>query len=276
MDNVLTKFKIGEIVTFRNHPLLYDPLIKGDSKYVPPLMIVKEIIFESEKKKIQENVTGKIIAERIKYICVYFDDDKSKFIGCHLYESMLENIDSLHVGTIDIEKIEAPTELVQEVQSYAPFDYEYGKLIYFKTKKLEIFKRRSSKTVSTSREKAERATSEKITEREIRQYVVNYASPDFIISGYKKELYKDLHFKGGKIKRLVSEDLIKIQWYNPVDQKFSEDYLPVECFTDVPPFETKLSQIKQHLVRPQAAAHIENLPLENTSKTNPQIDKSTN
>ena len=45
------KFKIGTIVTFKTHPLLYDRYIKGDEKLVPPFMVVKEIYFEDKKKE---------------------------------------------------------------------------------------------------------------------------------------------------------------------------------------------------------------------------------
>ncbi|WP_157451691.1 hypothetical protein [Cellulophaga lytica] len=47
LDNL---FKIGDIVTFKTHPLLYDIYIKGDGKLVPPFMIVSEICFEDKKK----------------------------------------------------------------------------------------------------------------------------------------------------------------------------------------------------------------------------------
>lgn len=68
LDNL---FKIGDIVTFKTHPLLYDRYIKGDGKLVPPFMIVKEIFFENSKKKLFDDVTGEKIAETIKYTCVF-------------------------------------------------------------------------------------------------------------------------------------------------------------------------------------------------------------
>jgi len=229
------KFRVGDIVTFKNHPLLYDYEIRGDGKYVPPIMVVKEVIFENSQKKTHDEVTGKKIAEKIKYICIYFDDNKSEFIESHLYESSLEHFKILHIGRIDDPKRldEHHENLVDEISRYplSP-SYEYGKIIYFKTKKLEILKKRASKTVSSIKGKSQ--TEEKIT----LQYVVSYSTPDFVTIGFKKETYNDLFFNDGKVKRYVSTDFVKIQWYNPIQQKFSEQLLPIECFTDIQPFPT--------------------------------------
>ncbi|MCD8454603.1 hypothetical protein LNJ08_09360 [Tenacibaculum finnmarkense genomovar ulcerans] len=85
------KFIIGDIVTLKTHPLLYGFKIKGDGKLVPPFMIVKEIYIEDKKKKTHSEELGKQIAERIKYTCVFFDDNKTEFKEAILYESMLEN-----------------------------------------------------------------------------------------------------------------------------------------------------------------------------------------
>jgi hypothetical protein len=74
-----------------------------------------------------------------------------------------------------------------------------------------------------------------------RQYVVNYISPDFVLSGYKKETYTDLFYGNGKPKRKVSTEFVKVKWFNPIQQKFSEQYLPIEFFIDFNPFQNKLT-----------------------------------
>ena len=43
-------FNVGDLVTFKTHPLLFDLYIKGDGKYVPPIMLVKEVLFENKDK----------------------------------------------------------------------------------------------------------------------------------------------------------------------------------------------------------------------------------
>ncbi len=258
MNKLEPKFKIGDVVTFRNHPLLYDHEVKGDSKYVPPLMIIKEIILENYQKKTHEDITGKKIAERIKYICVFFDDNKSEFIESHLYESTLDSIHNLHVGEIDEEEFSEVSKAVRDVLDYPSSpEYEYGKIIYFKTKKLEVLKRKSAKVFSTLHDYNK---PDKKTKRKSIQYLVNYATPEFIISGFKKESYTDLYFKDGKLKRIASTELVKVQWYNPIGQKFSEIYLPIECFTDKTPFQPRLPHNKAHKHMPEPAVHFDNIP----------------
>ena len=161
-------FNVGDLVTFKTHPLLFDLYIKGDGKYVPPIMLVKEVLFENKDKKEFDDVSGNQIAEKVKYICVHFDDNKSEFIESHLYHSQLESIKSLNIAKVDEKKqAEGYIALIDEVLNYPKFKYEFGKIVYFKTKKVEAFKKReSSKIEVDSNGKEEK----KIT----RQYVVNY------------------------------------------------------------------------------------------------------
>jgi hypothetical protein len=228
MIEIKSQFLIGDIITLKTHPLFKSFRIKGDSKYVPPLMIVKEVIFESKKKKTFDEETGKEIAERIKYICCYFDDNKSEFNEVSLYEKMLRKFTELKLERINRDGTTTTGEtLKKEVLEYDLPLYEFGKIVSFKTKKLEIFKKRSTKKIPL--------TNGKIIKDEIKeviQYVVNYATPDFVICGYKKEIYKDLFYIDGKKKRLAPTDFLKVQWFNPIQQKFSEQYLPLEFFTE--------------------------------------------
>lgn len=266
------KFSVGEIVVYKNHPLLYDYSIKGDGKYVPPIMVVKEVIFENEKKRTHDETTGLQIAEKIKYICTYFDDNKSEFIESHLYQSMLEKFTFLHIGRIDDPDAldNGHVNLVDEIAQY-PLSptYEYGKIVYFKTKKLELLKKRISKSITKPLKKK---VEEKDIEKKVTfQYVVNYATPEFIICGHKTETQNDLFYNDGSSKRLVSNELLKIQWYNPIHQKFSEQFLPIECFCDIQPFETNRLHLeaKPHH-KPVPAVHFDELPHEKSSEEFPK------
>ena len=60
------KFNVGNLVSFKSHPLLKEMYIKGDGKYVPPIMLVKEVFFENKNKKNFDEVTGKKIADKIR------------------------------------------------------------------------------------------------------------------------------------------------------------------------------------------------------------------
>jgi hypothetical protein len=228
---MIQNFNIGDLVTFKTHPLLYDLYIKGDGKHVPPIMIVKEVLFENKDKKEFDDVSGNQIAEKVKYICVHFDDNKSEFIESHFYHSQLESIKSLNIAKVDEKKqLEGYIPLIDEVLNYPnKFDYKYGKIVYFKTKKIEAFKKRESAKIEVDSGGKEE---KKIT----RQYVVNYITPVFVICGFKKETYNDLFYNNGNPKRKASTDFIKVKWFNSFQQKFSEQYLPIEFFIDYDPF----------------------------------------
>ena len=231
-------FNVGDLVTFKTHPLLFDLYIKGDGKYVPPIMIVKEVLFENMDKKEFDDVSGNRIAEKVKYICVHFDDNKSEFIESHLYHSQLESFEKLKIAKRDEKKQEEGyIDLITEVLNYPKkISYEFAKIVHFKTKKIEAFKKRESSNIKIIEDNKGNNIE---TKEKIRNYVVNYITPDFVICGYKKETYNDLFYNNGNPKRIASTDFIKVKWFNSNQQKFSEQYLPIEFFIDYDAFKHK-------------------------------------
>jgi len=225
------KFIIGELVVLKTHPLLTSYRIKGDGKLVPPILLVKEIFIESKKKIICDEETGNIIAERIKYTCVYFNDAKSEFLEVVLYESMLETFRELKIEKISPDgKVEKDEKtIIEEIDGYKVPEYKYGEIFRLKTKKIEIYKKRSSKTFKVGKDDE---GEEKLNPKETVQYVVNYTSPDFIVCGFKKNDDKNSHYPDASPKRIVAEYLFKVKWFNPFQQKFSEQYLPDSFLTD--------------------------------------------
>ncbi|MEG3658203.1 hypothetical protein V5097_12410 [Arenibacter palladensis] len=222
-------FFVGNVVVFKTHPLLKNKRIQGDGKYVPPVLVISEVNIEDIKKREYEEESGKRIAERIKYTCYYFDDDRGEFRDVILYESMLSSYENLIIERISQEgnSFDGKENLKKEMESYKVPVYDFGKIVRFKTKKIEIFKKRSSKKIPVNKEGID-----KDNIKEIIQYVVNYSSPDFILCGFKKNENNNLYYPNGKVKRLVSPNLYKVKWFNPFQHKFSEQYLPAEFFTD--------------------------------------------
>ncbi|WP_232120918.1 hypothetical protein [Tenacibaculum finnmarkense] len=220
------KFVIGDIVTLKTHPLLYDFKIKGDGKLVPPFMIVKEIYIEDKKKKTHSEELGEEIAERIKYTCVFFDDNKTEFKEAILYESMLEKYDKIYIARLDIDESKQGDSLIDETRKYNVPKYIYGKIVFFRTKKFEIFKKRDSfKMIQQKGGDYKKTTTI--------QYIVNYSSPDFILCGIKKNENTNDFYPNGDKRKIVSEILYKVKWFNASQMKFSDIYLPRECFTDI-------------------------------------------
>ncbi|WP_346881514.1 hypothetical protein [uncultured Algibacter sp.] len=213
-------FNIGDIVTIKSHPLLSSipKKINEFPSQVPPLMLVKEVVFEKEdKKKVFSDVIEKAqIADLVKYVCVFFNANKSEFVEKEIYHTLLESYRKLNYYRIvdkDDNKIKLEKQLIPEVEKYILVsDYLYGKRIQFKTKKLE-----HRKSYSNSFEKVPGTS---------------FQTPDFILSGIKEEEQKDLFFLDGKPKRKVSKLLYKVMWFNHIQQKFSEHYLPKKFFVE--------------------------------------------
>ncbi|WP_452229425.1 hypothetical protein [Lacinutrix sp. MEBiC02404] len=223
-------FGVGDLVVFKTHPLLKNYRIKGDGKYVPPIMIVKEVFFENNKKITNDEITGRKISEKTKYTCVFFNDSKSEFVESNHYQSELLGFDNLKIERINKDgSISYNSDtIIKEIKNYGELEYVFSEIVRFKTKKLEIYKKRSSKKIPINNKG-------KVDEKKIKsivQYVVNYTTPDFLISGYKKNDVTNLYYPNGNPKRLVSDSLLKVKWFNPFQNKFSEQFLPIEFFTN--------------------------------------------
>lgn len=223
------KYEVGCIVTLKTHPLLYEFYVRGDGKLIPPFMIVKEVNIEPKNKKLVDEITGFEIAHRVKYTCCFFNDNKSEFEEVVLYEPMLEDYTNLYIASFDkIDKANDYKSLIKETKEYVLPEYEFGKLVSFRTKKYEIFKKRKSVKITN-----ELKTETSNMKKETIQYIVNYATPDFIICGIKKTELVGLFYTDGQKKKLISNTLLKVKWFNSFQMKFSEIYLPIECFTDI-------------------------------------------
>jgi hypothetical protein len=209
-------FIVGSIVTLKSHPLFIKHTIDIFSNQVPPLMIVKEVIYENDKKKLfSDELEDCKIADDIKYICIYFNNNKSEFVEVTVYHSFLKNYDQLKFNRQLDEKGKATRSeisLIDEVKNYKSADYEFGSVVRLKTNKLE-----RRKTFNANFDTAIK---------------VSFTSPDFILTGLKKEILTDLFYHDGKPKRKASDILYKVMWYNHFQQKFSEQYLPKEFFVE--------------------------------------------
>ncbi|WP_459926330.1 hypothetical protein [Flavobacterium covae] len=209
------EFKIGDIVAIKSHALFreYHKIIEFPAQ-TSPLMLVKEIFYEDEeKKKTHSEELGCKISGLIKFTCVYFNANKSEFVEVIIYSDLLKKYNDLKYYRKDKKTNEnIDSKLIDEVKSYDLADYNYGEVVQFKTKKLE-------------HRKSYENNNEKISN-------ISFQTPDFVLSGIKEEISKDLFYSNGekKIKRKVSNTMFKVMWFNHYQQKFSEHYLPKEFF----------------------------------------------
>ncbi len=201
-------FNIGEIVTLKSHPLLESYTPKNNEKQFPPLLLIKEALVENKKKKLfSDEIPKAKIADNLKYICIYFNDKKSEFVEVALYHAYLSNYMNLKFNREldeDGKETKSETNLIDEVKGYEPVKYEFGALAQLKTCKLE------------NRNK----------------YCKIFCSPNFILTGIKREISDGLFYYDGKPKRKVSEIFYKVMWFNHYQNKFSEKYLPNEFFIE--------------------------------------------
>jgi len=208
-------FSVGDIVTLKSHPLFYAHGIDIFSNQVPPLMLIKDVFFENDKKKVFSTELAEVqIADKIKYTCIYFNNNKSEFVEATLYHSFLRSYRKLLFERQLDEKgkeTKSAVTLIDEVETYTQADYKFGKVVQFKTNKLE------------------RRKVFHLNDNALR---VSYTSPDFILCGYKAEPLTDMFYGDGQPKRKASGNLVKVMWYNFFQQKFSEHYLPQEFFIE--------------------------------------------
>lgn len=220
-------FEIGEIVTLKSHSLFNDYFVQGDGRYLPPIMMIKEVFFESNEKKMFDEQKGRQIADNIKYTCVFFNDNTSEFKEVVIYHSFLKSFTDLKYYKISNGEIfENSEDLISEVSAYPIPKYKYGKEVLFKTLKLEMFKKRKSR--DKLKIKDDGTMSKDGCDESTIRYIVSFTSPNFLLSGFKKNEKTELKYPNGDNKLLVSKELFKVIWYNPFKFKFSEQYLPKE------------------------------------------------
>ncbi len=211
------KFSIGDVVTLKTHPMFKAKRIQGDNRYVPPVMIVIAVYPEKRDDTLI-----------YKYDCIYFNDDKSEFICSILSQSDIDGFENLLFERInkDGTSIENYTSLIDEVKAHTFPSFESGKVVSFRTKKIEIYKKRTSKKITIH------PKNNSLIIEETLRYVVSFATPNFVLCGIKASYPKGLLNRKINQDSITSNQLFKIKWFNPTKNKFSEQYLPKECLVD--------------------------------------------
>lgn len=213
-------FKIGDIVTLKTHPLAFQENgeIDGYVNHIPPFMCIKEIHMEKKKQVYSKEIKEVKIADNIKYLCVYFNQHRMIFEEKFIYHEMLISLKETTFHREDKESEPDHTKLIDETSQYKTAKYEFGKRVFFKTYKLE------------KRKKFKNAGHEK---KSTTKTFLTHTSPALILSGYKLNDQKAIYNpKNGELQRQCSEEFFKVLWYNSYQEKFSEEYLSSEFFTD--------------------------------------------
>ena len=213
-------FEIGDIVTLKSHPLAFQSNGEIDAyvNQIPPLMCVKEIHIEKKKELYSNDVSDSQIADKVKYLCTYFNQYRMIFEEKYVYQNVLISLDELVFHSENDKVEDGHISLIEETKNYEKVKYEFGKRVFFKTYKLE--KRKKFKSAKNDVRSSRTTTS-------------THTSPAFILNGVKLNDKESIYnSKNGDLQRKCSGKLYKVLWYNAYQEKMSEEYLPKEFFTE--------------------------------------------
>ncbi len=227
---VTHSFKIGDIVALTSHPftaLSQDVLIGGDPLLISPLMVIVEIIGDSQN--LYDENTGLLLQEKshktAQCKCIWYSSKSFQFEEAWLSTKLLKRIKEKNSNSVLKEKDNSDN--YQNIQ--------IGAKVTLSTAKMELKKLKSS------------YKSEAENERISINPLLSFVSPIMQIIGTAKNDLKEPSYdtKTGKKKREVSDLLIKCKWFNPSSEKMSEKLLPIDALTLIPDVdEEKLNDLQ--------------------------------
>jgi len=195
----MPKFLIGDIVTIVTHPFTAetsDVVISGEYQMTPPLMMVTEIIDHSTDTQ--------VIAD--KYKCLWFSTRENQLKESYLLET-------------DLKKI------TYEADSLPIMG---GSLVVLKSSPLELGKRRSFLNKETQQSSTKNTNSI--------AGLLTFISPvmtvlEVTIFDKSKDKKTSAEIQA---KKIYTDEIAKCKWFNAVDEKFSECWIPLSCLTALP------------------------------------------
>lgn len=210
--NQKPSFKLGDLVVIKSY-YADKSIVTGDPLHIQPIMVVTGIEIESKKKKTHDSEIGNQIAERIKYFVMWFDNAQSNFVEKIVYQSFLEQFD------------ESKTDKI---------NYKFGDVVRFRTASFEIKKKKeSSSAIDTCYTKKAGNLDDNEKTVNTLASLMTFVCPDLICSGIKLNENKTTFDDFGNLKKECSKQLVKVLWFNPNQQKYSEEYIPIECLTSI-------------------------------------------
>lgn len=218
-----SKFQIGDLVVLNSHPLLRDFTIDEFYKLTSPILLIKEIHQETNIKVFSGEFEPAQIADKFKYICVYFDTDSTSFRQMSVFESLISSFKNLKFHRNPSKK--SGQSLVVEVAAYENAEYKFGSVVHLKTLRLEL-RKKYGLTISQKPRKGESDDSKNNEEKLFSKLAYPpFTSPRFILSGITSNRDRKI-----KNKKKVAKVLYKVGWYNSKEKKMSYELLPREFF----------------------------------------------
>ncbi len=199
-----SEFQIGSIVTLKSHytrgekGYLDTISIAGDDKSISPYMMVTEILKET-KNKFDENTGENTIQKNSFRLKVIWFNAKT-------YEFNKKWISSNFVDVVENE--------------HEDINFSKADQVVLKTNPLEIKKKRVSIKAEEWNTKISKSS------------LLSFCAPEMVVIGKSKFKPKDPLFDKVTNKRIreIPTDQVKVKFYNPLADKYSEEILPIECF----------------------------------------------
>lgn len=220
-------FKLGDIVALNFHPFSlfqHDILIGGEPQLISPLMIIVEIIGDSQNLY-DENIGNQIQGKggsTAQCKCIWYSSKSFQFEEAWISSKLLKKIKNID-------------PVFKEKDSNGKYKHiQIGASVTLCTAQLELQKMKSS------------YKSEGGKERSSVNPLLSFVSPIMQIIGTAKNESKEPLYdsKTGNKKKEISELLIKCKWFNPSSEKLSEKLIPIEALTLIPPVdEEELKEI---------------------------------
>jgi len=199
-------FQIGELVAIKSHPYFGQP--KNEDKYIGtiincssdnyPLMLITECVRSIQKNQEVNESTSEVIERNYleeKYLCSWYDSTLGKF------QEAWFKADAL---------VKFPNNLLPPL---SPEKSNLLKKVFLKTTLIERYKKILGQNRMNDR----------------------FVSSSFIIKEFNNESQNEWTNKElGHCEKLISKTKVKVQWFNVIKGKYSEEWLPIEFFQATP------------------------------------------
>jgi hypothetical protein len=215
-------FNLGDIVALKSHPYtseLQNILISGEPQLVSPLMIIVEIIKDSQD--VFDEFTGvnlQLKGKTANCKCIWYSSKSSQFEEAWLSSKLLKLVKRRG-------KAIAKSDVIDS-------------LVTLSTAQMELAKVKSSLNIENE------------NKRTNLNPLLSFVSPLMQVIGVPKNDKKEALFdvKTGNKKKEISEQLVKCKWFNPSSDKMSEVLIPIEALSIVPSIsEAMLNEYAQYV-----------------------------
>src|SRR5690554_3945484 len=230
-----SEFQIGSIVTLKSHytrgekDYLDNISIAGDDKSISPYMLVTEILKETKNKFDEHTGENTIQKDSFRVKVLWFNAKSYEFNEKWISSSFLNTVKS----EIRLKKIKP--EKLFNLERYIPNEWE-RKYNFINNLKPKSFKRSSQVILKTNpleiKKKRISIKEEEWNTKISKSSLLSFCAPEMVVIGKSTFKPKDPLFDKVTNERIreIPTDQIKVQFYNPLADKYSEEILPIECF----------------------------------------------